>query len=371
MNDMSVYRADQVGSLLRPTVVKDARAARAEGQTTPERLAEIEDDAIRAALERQRSVGIDVYTDGEFRRTGFQNDFMESVEGYVSIGRPAVERMWQGPGGAPVEQGSSRVVGDRIRQVRRLTDTQTAFLRANSPGPFKMTVPSANQFPTLGFQPGLTDRFYATRVDLLWAIVDVIKAELAALADEDVSYLQMDAPRYAYWVDPKWTQHLRDLGEEPDALLDQAIAADVACLDGVKRPGVTTALHVCRGNNQSKWYAQGGYEPIAERLFGSLQVDRLLLEYDTERAGGFEPLRFVGKDTTVVLGLVSTKVAELEDKSNLLRSIDEASRYVPVDRLALSPQCGFASTAAGNLLTEDDQWRKLGLVVETAREVWG
>ena len=159
MNETSAYRADQVGSFLRPTVVKDARAARAEGRTTPERLAEIEDDAIRTALERQRSVGIDVYSDGEFRRTGFQNDFMESVEGYVSIGRPAVERMWQGPGGAPVEQGSSRVVGDRIRQVRRLTDTQTAFMRANSPGPFKMTVPSANQFPTPGFQPGLTDRF--------------------------------------------------------------------------------------------------------------------------------------------------------------------------------------------------------------------
>jgi 5-methyltetrahydropteroyltriglutamate--homocysteine methyltransferase len=365
------YKSDHVGSFLRPAAVREARTAKAEGRIDATALAEVEDAAILAALESQRSVGIGILSDGEFRRTGFQNDFMESVEGYVSVDRPSVERMWQGPGGAPVEQGSTRVIGGLLTQLRRLTATQTAFLQSHAPGPFKMTVPSPNQFPTLGFQRGVTDEFYESRVALLWAIADIIKGELAALANDGVPYIQIDAPRYAYWVDPKWVQHLRDLGEEPDTLLDQAIAADAACFEGVKREGVTTALHVCRGNNQSKWYAQGGYEPIAEKLFGTIAVDRLLLEYDTERAGGFEPLRFVGKDTTVVLGLVSTKGPELEDKNDLLRRIDEASHYVPVERLALSPQCGFASTASGNLLTEDEQWRKLELVCETAREVWG
>ena len=289
----------------------------------------------------------------------------------MTTDRPVVNRMWQGPGGPPQEQGTSLAVGGKLRQVRRLTEEQTAFLKAHAPGPFKMTVPSPNQFPTLGFQPGLTDRFYPTRSDLLRDITAIIKAEIAALVEEGVSYIQIDAPRYSYYVDPKWRQHLRDLGEDPEALFEEAVAADAACLEGAAREGVTTALHVCRGNNESKWYAEGGYEPIAERLFGSLQVDRLLLEYDTGRAGTFEPLRFVRPGTVVVLGLVSTKVAALERKDDLRRRIDEAAAYVPMDRLALSPQCGFASTAAGNLLTEDEQWRKLELVVETAREVWG
>jgi 5-methyltetrahydropteroyltriglutamate--homocysteine methyltransferase len=234
-----------------------------------------------------------------------------------------------------------------------------------------MTVPSPNQFPTINFQPGLTDQFYPTRSDLLWEIVKIIKAEIAALIEEGVPYIQIDAPRYSYYVDPQWRQHLRDLGEDPDELFQEAVAADNACLGGARREGLTCAMHICRGNNQSKWYAQGGYEPIAEKLFNTLAVDRFLLEYDTERAGTFEPLRFIPPDKIVVLGLVSTKEARLETQDDLLRRIEEAARYVPLERLALSPQCGFASTAAGNLLTEEDQWRKLELVVETARRVWG
>jgi 5-methyltetrahydropteroyltriglutamate--homocysteine methyltransferase len=180
----------------------------------------------------------------------------------------------------------------------------------------------------------------------------------------------VDEPRYSYYVDPRWRQHLRDLGEDPDTTFAEAIAADNACLEGVRRPGVTVAMHMCRGNNESKWYAEGGYEPIAEKLFSTLAVDRFLLEYDTARSGTFEPLRFMPRDKMVVLGLVSSKEAQLESQDALLRRIDEASRYVPIENLALSPQCGFASTAAGNLLTEDEQWRKLELVVETARKVW-
>jgi len=365
------YRADHVGSFLRPAEVQEARAACRKGHLPLEQLGHIEDRAILAALERQRSIGVDVFSDGELRRSGFQNDLVEAVEGFVATVRPAVVRIWQGPGGEPQEQGTRQVVGGTLRQVRRLTESQAQFLRAHAPGPVKMTVPSPNQFPAISFQPGVTERFYPTRSALLWALVAIIKGELAALVADGVPYIQVDEPRYSYYVDPRWRQHLRDLGEDPDTMFDEAIAADNACLAGVQRQGLTVAMHICRGNNESKWYAEGGYEPIAEKLFGTLAVDRYLLEYDTARAGTFEPLRFMPRDKMVVLGLVSSKEPQLESQDELRRRIDEASRYVPLENLALSPQCGFASTAAGNLLTQDEQWRKLELVVETARRVWG
>jgi 5-methyltetrahydropteroyltriglutamate--homocysteine methyltransferase len=365
------YRADHVGSFLRPAEVKEARAAFREGRLPLEQLRHIEDRAILTALERQRSVGVNVFTDGEFRRTGFQNDLVEAVEGFVDVARPAVVRIWQGPGGEPQEQGTRQVVGGRLRPRRRLTEHQTEFLKAHAPGPIKMTVPSPNQFPAISFQPGVTEQFYPSRSDLLWALVPIIQREIAALVGAGVPYIQVDEPRYSYYVDPKWSQHLRDLGEDPEKMFEEAIAADNACLQGVRQPGLTVAMHICRGNNESKWYAEGGYEPIAEKLFGSLTVDRFLLEYDTARAGTFEPLRFMPRDKMVVLGLVSSKEPMLEAQDELCRRIDEAARYVPLENLALSPQCGFASTAAGNLLTEEEQWRKLELVVQTAHKVWG
>jgi 5-methyltetrahydropteroyltriglutamate--homocysteine methyltransferase len=365
------YRADHVGSFLRPADVKQARVAFRDGRLSLEQLRHIEDRAILSAIERQRSIGVDVLTDGEFRRTGFQNDLLEVVQGFVASPHPAVVRIWQGPGGEPQEQGTRQVVGAKLRQAERLTEHQTRFLQAHAAWPIKMTVPSPNQFPAISFQPGLTDQFYPTRSDLLWELVSIVKREVAALVEDGVPYIQVDEPRYSYYVDPKWRQHLRDLGEDPDKSFDEAIIADNACLEGVRRQGLTVAMHICRGNNESKWYAEGGYEPIAEKLFGALAVDRFLLEYDTERAGTFEPLRFIPRDKMVVLGLVSSKTPRLESQDELRRRIDEACRHVPLENLALSPQCGFASTAAGNLLTEDEQWRKLELVVSVARKVWG
>ena len=367
----SIYRTDHVGSLLRPTEVKDARRAYQDGRLELSELTAVENQAILNALERQRDVGMQVYTDGEFRRAGFQNDLIESVEGFVDTDTPAVVRIWQGPGGQPAEQGTRQVVGGKLRQVRSLTGNQLPFLQKQAPGPVKMTLPSPNQFPALTFQPGVTDQFYSTRSELLWEIADIIRSEVSALAESGVEYIQMDVPRYSYYVDPRWRQHLRDLGEYPDRMFEEAIAADNHCLDGAQREGVTVAFHVCRGNNQSKWYAEGGYEAVAELLFGSLKVDRFLLEYDTDRAGTFEPLRFVPPDKMVVLGLISSKEAELESPESLLRRIEEASAFVPLERLAVSPQCGFASTVPGNLLTEDQQWRKLELVAEVASRVWG
>ena len=365
------FRADHVGSLLRPESVHEARRAHQEGRLGADELRAVEDAAILDAIERQRAAGVSVYTDGEFRRTGFQNDLIEAVDGFVMPKRPAVVRVWQGPGGVPTEQGTRQVVGAKLRQVRGLTVNQRGYLQEHAPGPVKMTLPSPSQFPAISFQSGLSDRFYPTRSDLLWEIAGFIKAEIATLLDAGVDYIQIDAPRYSYYVDPRWREHLRGLGEDPDAMFEEAVNADNFCLEGARRPGATIAMHICRGNNQSKWYAEGGYEAIAERLFGSLAVDRFLLEYDTERAGTFEPLRFVPEDKMVVLGLVSSKESAVESREYLLERIEEASGYVPLDRLALSPQCGFASTAAGNLLTEDDQWRKLELVAEVAREVWG
>ncbi len=366
-----VCRADHVGSLLRPVEVKEAMRAFQAGRLDSEELRAIEDRAILAALERQQAAGVHVFTDGEFRRTGFQNDLIDSVDGFVTPDAPAVVRVWQGPGGKPTEQGTRQVVGAKLQQRRGLTTDQRAFLQAHAPGPVKVTIPSPTQFPAICFQPGLTDQFYPTRSDLLWEIAGFIKAEVQSLLSSGVNYIQIDAPRYSYYVDPNWRQHLRDLGEDPDRMFEEAVEADNLCLKGAQRPGVTVAMHICRGNNQSKWYAEGGYEAIAERLFGSLAVDRFLLEYDTARAGSFEPLRFVPPDKMVTLGLVSSKDPTLESPRRLIERIEEASAFVPLERLALSPQCGFASTAPGNLLTEDEQWRKLELVAETCRQVWG
>jgi 5-methyltetrahydropteroyltriglutamate--homocysteine methyltransferase len=234
-----------------------------------------------------------------------------------------------------------------------------------------MTLPSATQFPAISFKRGVTDKVYENHSALLWDIVGIMKTELARLAAEGVKYIQIDAPRYSYYLDPKWREWIRaEMKIDPDALLDDSISADNACFEAARRPGVTLAVHLCRGNNRSHWYAEGGYDAIAEKLFTTMAADRFLLEYDDERSGTFEPLRFIPKDKTVVLGLVSSKLPQLENGDDLVRRIEQAGRYFPIDNLALSPQCGFASTMEGNLLTEDQQWAKLRLVVETAKRVW-
>ena len=234
-----------------------------------------------------------------------------------------------------------------------------------------MTLPSATQFPAISFKRGVTDKVYENHSALLWDIVGIMKTELARLAAEGVKYIQIDAPRYSYYLDPKWREWIRaEMKVDPDALLDDSISADNACFEAARRPGVTLAVHLCRGNNRSHWYAEGGYDAIAEKLFSTMAADRFLLEYDDERSGTFEPLRFIPKNKTVVLGLVSSKLPQLENGDDLVRRIEQAGRYFPIDNLALSPQCGFASTMEGNLLTEDQQWAKLRLVVETAKRVW-
>ena len=369
------YRADHIGSLLRPQEILDARS---NPRTTPDELRAIEDRHIVRVLQRQKDLGFHVLTDGELRRRGFMSDFYESIDGLDTDG--SVARAWKGTGdrgsGIGGQLGASvspltGIVIDRIRQRKRLTKHEVDFLVRHSPGDIKMTLPSANQFPAVMYRKGLSDKAYPTYSDFLRDVVPIIKAEIQALLTEGVKYIQIDAPRYSYYLDPKWREFIRtEMGVTPEHALDEAIRVDNACLEGARREGVVLAIHLCRGNNRSQWYAEGGYDPIAEKLFNQLDVDLFLLEYESERAGTFEPLRFVPSDKAVVLGLVSSKVPALESPDELHRRIKEASRYVPLERLALSPQCGFASVLEGNLLTEDDQWQKLKLVVDTARRVW-
>jgi 5-methyltetrahydropteroyltriglutamate--homocysteine methyltransferase len=364
------YRADQVGSFLRPKELLDARR---NPTLAPSELHAIEDRHILAVLDRQKQIGFKVFTDGELRRSSFMGDFYESVDGLDR--EQDVERTWKG--GMPsvaVAKGVGAPAGavvSKLRQTKRLTKDELDFLKKHAPGDIKMTLPTANQFPAIAYKKGVSERAYPTYSEFLWDIVPIMRAEIQALAQEGVKYIQIDAPRYSYYIDPKWRRHIHDeMGVDPDEALDEAIRVDNASLEGVKRDGVTIAIHLCRGNNRSQWYAEGGYDPIAEKLFTQLNVDLFLLEYESERAGTFEPLRFVPRGKSVVLGLISSKLPELEPQQHLLRRIDEASRYLPLENLRLSPQCGFASTMDGNLLSEDDQWRKLQLVVDTARQVW-
>ncbi|HEV3332516.1 MAG TPA: 5-methyltetrahydropteroyltriglutamate--homocysteine S-methyltransferase [Bryobacteraceae bacterium] len=363
------YRADHVGSLLRPREVLDARS---NPGVSPVELKEIEDRHITRVLQRQKDLGLKIFTDGELRRRGFMSDFYESVDGLDNA--DDIARTWKGAATGVATSAVNvlhGIVTRKIHQKKRLTSHELGFLKQHSPGDVKMTLPTANQFPAIMYKNGVSERAYPTRSEFLWDIVPIVKSEIQALANEGVKYIQVDAPRYSYYIDPKWRAYVKDeMGVDPEQALDEAIRADNASLEGAKRDGVTLAIHLCRGNNRSHWYAEGGYDPIAEKLFNQLNVDVFLLEYESERAGTFEPLRFVPKNKVVVLGLVSSKLPELEPQNQLIRRIEEASRYIPLENLALSPQCGFASAMEGNLLSEEEQWRKLQLVVETARAVW-
>jgi 5-methyltetrahydropteroyltriglutamate--homocysteine methyltransferase len=365
------YRADHIGSLLRPADLLEARK-----NAAPDELRELEDRHITRVIAMQTELGFEAVTDGELRRRNFMSDFTDAVEGF-DLG-DAVGRSWQASSDSKGSKESKQVVSSvagivnsKLRQLRPLTGHELPFLKAHSSLPIKITLPSATQFPAISFKRGVTDKIYKDYSALLWDIVAIMKSDLRNLAADGVAYIQIDAPRYSYYMDAKWREWIRnEMRLDPDVALDEAVRADNECFRSARRDGVTLAIHLCRGNNRSHWYAEGGYDAIAEKLFGTLEVDRFLLEYDDERSGTFAPLRFLPKGKTVVLGLVSSKVPRLEDRAVLMKRIEEASRYVPLENLALSPQCGFASTAEGNLLTEDDQWRKLELVAETARNVW-
>jgi 5-methyltetrahydropteroyltriglutamate--homocysteine methyltransferase len=364
----NAFRADHLGSFLRPP---ELLRMRAEKPGSPE-LRALEDREILRILAKQKELGFDIFTDGELRREGFMSDLVEAVDGFSSSDADA--RTWTNA--QTKSRGNTQplldVVTAKITQKRRLTEYETAFLLKNSPGPVKMTLPSSNQFPAIAYRKGASEKAYPTYKPFLADVAAIIAGEMEALANEGVAYIQIDAPRYSYYLDEKWRTFLRtEYSDDLDGLLDEAIASDNLGFRQARKPGVILAIHLCRGNNKSNWYAQGGYDNIAEKVFNKLEVDRFLLEYDDERSGSFEPLRFVPKGKIVVLGLVTTKLGTLENADSLAKRIDAATKYLPLDQLALSPQCGFASMSSGNVIAENEQWAKMELVHDVAKKVWG
>ena len=370
------YRADQVGSFLRPVALRDAHTAFMEGKLPVEEIRRLEDEAILNILQMQRDAGIDVLSDGEYRRSGWGSDFRESVDGYVPGTLPITLRQHRIADGslvdAPPPTGGV-VIGEKLRRRHRLTEHESSFLAKQAGGaPYKMTMPAPSYVVARGYAPAVTGKAYASRADVLADAAAIIHQEIEALIAEGVPYVQLDNPHYTDYISDDMVQQMRAAGIDPTQAIQEDIAGDNAAIAGFDRDKVTVAMHLCRGNGQlGNWHVSGGYEVMAEQVFQNLNVDRWLLEYDSERAGGFEPLRFMPRGKQVVLGLVTTKAASMETPALLRERITEASKYVDLENLALSPQCGFSSTLIGNPLTQDDQRRKLDLIVGTAREVWG
>jgi 5-methyltetrahydropteroyltriglutamate--homocysteine methyltransferase len=360
---MPAYRSDVVGSLLRPAYLKEARERHAAGALSDAEFKKIEDRAVDDAIALQTQAGMDVISDGEMRRYAFFGHLIDSVEGYDKFGGWAIPFR--------DEQGNELVfkrpvVVSRLKRLRPMCGEEFTYLRARANRPAKVTLISAQQAAAY-YDPQKSKGAYPTIDAYLADVVDILRMEVAELVHLGCTYIQVDAPQYAGLLDPQIREGYRQRGNDPDRLLDRCIELDNAVIGD--HPGVTFGIHLCRGNNQSKYYASGGYGPIAE-VFRRTRFQRFLLEYDDERSGGFEPLQNVPGDRTVVLGLVTTKKPALEKKDELKQRIKTASQFVPLERLALSPQCGFASTEEGNLLTVEEEAAKLRLVSETAREVW-
>ncbi len=362
---MAAYRSDVVGSLLRPGYLAEARREAESGRLAPAEFKQIEDRAVDEAIALQEAAGLDVVTDGEMRRYAFFGHLIEALDGFDRFGGWAIPFR--------NEQGEELVfkrpvVVERLRWRRPMCAEEFVYLRARARRPVKTTLISAQQAAAY-YDPEKSRAAYPTRDAYLADVVDFTRREIAELVRLGCTYIQIDAPQYAALLDPAIREGYRQRGSDPDRLIDTCIEMDNAVTGD--HPGVTFGIHICRGNNQSMFYASGGYEPIAERVFRRSRFQRFLLEYDDERSGSFEPLRAVPDDRTVVLGLVTTKKPRLETVEELRERIEAAARIVPRDRLALSPQCGFASTMEGNRISPETQRQKLEVVAATARAIWG
>jgi 5-methyltetrahydropteroyltriglutamate--homocysteine methyltransferase len=382
MKDLVSLRNDVVGSLLRPPSLKESRARYDEGKLTLEHLRQVEDREIRQAISLQEQIGLEVVTDGEYRRLNFQDSFGESVAGYdaaqgtVKFYEQRVEgssplQRWTIPDhgeskGTAVSQ--RRPVVERLRLARNVPLEEYRFTSKVAQKPVKVTLIGPDRIAQR-FDYQNSKAVYATMDDFMADVVAVQREIVRGLVDAGCRYIQIDAPGYTAYVDPPSLQAMHDRGEDPEENFRRSLKADNEVLAGFDN--ITFGIHLCRGNQRSMWHREGTYDEIAERLLNELKHDRFLFEYDTPRAGGFEPLRFLPKGKIMVLGLVSTKVPQLEKIDDLKRRIDEASRYAPLEQLAISPQCGFSSDVVGNLISEHDQRRKLEIVVETSRQVWG
>ncbi len=359
------FRADQVGSLLRPPEIKEARARLERGEMSAGELHAIEDRCIRGAVARQESLGLQVVTDGEYRRGWWNHDFLGKIDG-VEIELDQKSYKFAGSD----DPRYTAKVRRKVSRKRPMMLDHFKYLKSVAKKTPKFTMPSPSILYHRGGRAAISREAYPD-LDELWSDVGrVYREEIGDLAAAGCTYLQIDDTSFSFLCDEKFRASCSARGDDPDDLPHMYARAVNAAIAG--RPaGMTIVMHTCRGNWKSTWLAEGGYDPVARAVFSETNVDAWFLEYDSERAGSFEPLRFVPRGKKVVLGLVSTKTPVLEKKDELKRRIDQAAGYVPLENLCVSPQCGFASSHHGNLLTEDDQWRKLELVVEVAREVWG
>jgi 5-methyltetrahydropteroyltriglutamate--homocysteine methyltransferase len=360
------FRADQVGSLLRPEALKQARSQHQNGAITDDQLRQIEDAEIRKIIARQEEVGLQAVTDGEFRRAWWHFDFLKKLDGVEGF---------QAASGIQFHGIQTRAEGLRVTSRVGFSGhpmiEHFKFLKANTKAVAKMTIPSPTVLHFRGGRKEISSKVYPELDAFFDDLGRAYRKAVRAFYDAGCRYLQFDDTVWAYLCSKEQLQQARERGEEVEKL--PRIYADTINYAIAERPSdMVITTHVCRGNFRSQWISEGGYEPVAERLLGEINYDGYFLEYDTDRAGGFEPLRFLPKGKKiVVLGLVTSKSGTLESRDAINRRIDEATKYVPLDQLALSPQCGFASTEEGNILTEDQQWAKLAMIVDLAREVWG
>jgi len=379
-SDLTTIRTDVVGSLLRPPHLKEARARFDDGAISAGELRAIEDDAVREAVRLQEEVGLDVVSDGELRRLNFQDSFGGSVEGYDAARSTLHVYERRVEGAAPGQRWDIREMHDVGTAVSHRRPAKARLTLAhNLPlDEYRAVAPMARKPAKVSLigPDRIAQRFayesstavYRDMDDFVGDVVAIERQIVTSLAEAGCRYVQIDAPGFTAYVDSPSLAQMRSRGEDPEQNFARSLKAEAAV--AANFPGVTFGIHLCRGNQRSMWHRDGAYDAIAERLFNELPHQRFLLEYDTARAGSFEPLRFVPKGRVVVLGLVSTKGPELESLDTLKRRVDDASKFLPLDQLAISPQCGFASDVVGNLLGLDDQRRKLERVVETARAVW-
>ena len=372
MRDKPPFRADHVGSLLRPPQLLDARERHAKGEIDDAELRGVEDEAIREVVKLQEDVGLRSATDGEFRRASWHMDFIYQLGGVTKVLDSTLKVQFHNEQGDIEFAPPSMHVDSPIRLEHTIFGDAFEFLksRTSEKQTPKLTIPSPSMVHYRGGRASIDDSVYPD-MDKFWAdLVAAYRDEVARLGELGVTYLQFDDTSLAYLNDPKQREHVREIGGDAEHQHEIYIRHINEAL--AERPeGMSVTTHMCRGNFRSSWVAEGGYDFVAEALFNELEVDGYFMEWDDERSGTFEALRFVPEGKQVVLGLVTTKRPELEDKDTLKRRIEEASKYVDVDQLCLSPQCGFSSTVEGNNLSREDQIAKLRLIVETAEEVWG
>ncbi len=360
------FRADHVGSLLRPAALKEARGKRERGEIDAAALKVIEDREIAAAIGKQESVGLMSVTDGEYRRAFWNYDFLGALPGVEAyLGERKIK--FQGPQPKPM---MLRVIGKLGTFTTHPMIEHFKFVAAHTKQTPKMTIPSPSSLHFRYGRDAVPETIYPAMDEFYRDLGESYRKAVRAFADAGCRYLQLDEVNFTYLCDPALRKQVSDRGDDPEELPHIYARVINAAISDVP-VDMTIAMHLCRGNFRSTFVARGGYEPVAEILFNAINVDGYFMEYDTERAGGFEPLRFVPKGKTVVLGLVTSKSGQLESKDELKRRIEQASKFVDIDQLCLSPQCGFASTEEGNILAEEEQWAKLRMIVELAEEVWG